>query len=136
MAMPDSDKKLSKLETLALQAFPNGGTQKKLSDEAHRLRKAGYKPFIPEKYQSKTDRKRSETKKTRPNPFKGANDVYLTKNKIAVTKTTNTTTKRSHTKTTQTKYYEQNPGNLKQLKSASGGTVRVGGSGNKYAILK
>ncbi len=72
------------------------------------------------------------TNHIRPNPFAGAKDIYLTKNKIAVTTTTNTSAKRSYKTVTQTKYYEQNPSNMKLLKAAGGGTVRVGRTGNNY----
>lgn len=74
-------------------------------------------------------------KTARKNPFTGATDVYLTKNKIAVTTTANKREKRSFKKTTQTKYYVQNADNIKQLKAASGGTVRVGRTGNNYKNL-
>ncbi len=74
-------------------------------------------------------------KSTRRNPFKGASDIYLTKNKIAVTTTANKREKRSFKKTMQTKYYVQNADNIKQLKAASGGTVRVGRTGNNYKNL-
>lgn len=63
-------------------------------------------------------------KKTRPNPFADADDIYITKNKIAVTKTKKTSAKRGYTKTTQTKYYAQNDSNLKQLKAAQSGAGR------------
>lgn len=73
-----------------------------------------------------------EVRKPRPNPFAGAEDIYVTKNKIAVTKTKKTSAKRGYAKTTQTKYYEQNDSNLKLLKSAQGDTVRVGRKSTKY----
>lgn len=73
-----------------------------------------------------------ERKTKRPNPFADADDIYITKNKIAVTKTKKTSAKRGYTKTTQTKYYAQNDGNLKQLKAAQGDTVREGRKGNNY----
>ena len=38
----------------------------------------------------------------RPNPFAGADDIYITKSKIAVTKTINRKTKRGFTKSAQT----------------------------------
>lgn len=76
-----------------------------------------------------------KSKTTRKNPFTGASDIYLTKNKIAVTTTTNAREKRSFKKTTQTKYYVQNSDNIKQLKAAGGGTVRVGRTGNNYKNL-
>ena len=74
-------------------------------------------------------------KPIRKNPFSGATDIYLTKNKIAVTTTANKREKRSFKKTTQTKYYVQNADNFKKLKAASGGTVRVGRTGNNYKNL-
>lgn len=73
-----------------------------------------------------------EVRKPRPNPFEGADDIYVTKNKIAVTKTKKSSAKRGYTKTTQTKYYAQNDSNLKQLKAVKGDTVRVGRKGNNY----
>lgn len=74
-------------------------------------------------------------KKVRPNPFAGADDIYLTKNKIAVTRTRKSSKKRGYVKTTQTKYYEQNAGNLKQLRAAQGDTVRIGRTGNKFGRI-
>ncbi len=71
-------------------------------------------------------------KSIRPNPFVGANDIYVTKNKIVVTTVKKTPTKRSYTKTTKTKYYEQNKSNLKLLKAAKVKTVRVGRKSNNY----
>lgn len=76
-----------------------------------------------------------EKKKARPNPFSGAKDVYVTTNKIAVTKSKNCRTARGFTKTTQTKYYEKNKENLKLLKQAQGGAVRVGRKGTRYAAI-
>lgn len=73
-----------------------------------------------------------EVRKPRPNPFAGADDIYVTKNKIAVTKTKKSSTKRGYTKTTQTKYYVQNDENVKLLKAAQGDTVREGRKGNNY----
>lgn len=73
-----------------------------------------------------------QEKAKRPNPFAGADDIYVTKNKIAVTKTKKTSAKRGYTRTTQTKYYAQNDSNLKQLKAAQGDTVRKGRKGNNY----
>ena len=84
---------------------------------------------------SKRMKAKKPTKTPRPNPFRGADDIYLTKNKIAVTKTTNTSAKRSHKTVTQTKYYKQNPSNIRLLKSAGGGTVRVGRKGNNYKSI-
>ena len=52
-AMPDSDLKLSKLETVGLKAFPNGSIQQEVRRESSRLRAAGFKIPIPEKYQPK-----------------------------------------------------------------------------------
>ena len=78
---------------------------------------------------------RRNKKATRKNPFAGASDIYLTKNKLAVTTTANKREKRSSKKTTKTKYYVQNADNVKQLKAASGGTVRVGRTGNNYKNL-
>lgn len=78
---------------------------------------------------------REQEKPLRPNPFEGADDIYVTKNKIAVTRTKKSKAKRGFTKTTQTKYYEQNDSNLKQLKAAQGDTVRVGRKGNNYRKL-
>ena len=79
--------------------------------------------------------KNTDCKKSRPNPFKGADDIYITKHKIAVTKTKKSTAKRCYTKTTQTKYYAQNDENLKLLKAARGNTVRVGRKGNNYSQI-
>lgn len=76
-----------------------------------------------------------EERKLRPNPFAGADDIYVTKSKIAVTKTKKASAKRGYTKTTQTKYYEQNDSNLKLLKAAQGDTVRVGRKGKGFKKL-
>ena len=76
-----------------------------------------------------------KTQKQRRNPFNGAKDLYLTKNKIAVTRTKNISAQRSHTTTEKTKYYEQNDSNIKLLKAATGGIVRVGRTGNNYKNL-
>ena len=70
-------------------------------------------------------------KPKRPNPFAGADDIYLTKSKIAVTKTKKSKAKRGYSKTTQTKYYEQNDSNLKLLKKAQGDAVRSGRKGTQ-----
>lgn len=79
-----------------------------------------------------TLRKVKQDKKVRPNPFEGAQDVYVTKNKIVVVKTETRSEKRGYTATTKTKYYVQNASNLKQLKAAQGDTVRVGRTGTNY----
>lgn len=191
-AMTDSNLKLSKLQTLALQAVPHSSTQRDLQAEINRLYKNGYKISIPEKYQPKSSAgnekfavkivgsksdpviyedkaqaekskrnaellgfemtiKKTKTKKTkrmkktahspttskklRPNPFAGADDVYVTKYKIAVTRTRNRRTKRGFSQTKQTKYYEQNSDNLKLLKAAKGNTVRVGRKGINYRTV-
>ena len=77
--------------------------------------------------------KKTQTKKaTRPNPFKGADDVYLTKNKIAVVRVESNRTERGYQTTKKVKYYAQNDGNLKQLKAAHGSKIAVGPSGNRY----
>lgn len=76
-----------------------------------------------------------QEKAKRPNPFAGADDIYVTKSKIAVTKTKKASAKRGYTKTTQTKYYEQNDSNLKLLKAAQGDTVRVGRKGKGFKKL-
>lgn len=77
----------------------------------------------------------TKQKPVRPNPFKGANDVYLTKNKIAVTRMTTKPTKRGYELTKKVKYYTKNDRNLKQLKSTVGDVVRVGRTGNRYAKI-
>ncbi len=71
------------------------------------------------------------SKVPRPNPFGNAEDIYITKNKIAVTKRKNSKGKRGFTQTTKTKYYEQNPDNLRQLKKVTT-SVRVGRTGKTY----
>ena len=86
----------------------------------------GYFGPLPEK---KCASKQNKPK--RPNPFEGADDIYVTKNKIAVTKTKKSKAKRGYTKTTQTKYYEQNESNLKLLKKAHGDAVRKGRKGTQ-----
>lgn len=53
-AMPDSDLKLSTLQTLAMQAAPRSSTQQDIQTEIDRLYKKGYKISIPKKYQSKS----------------------------------------------------------------------------------
>jgi hypothetical protein len=73
-------------------------------------------------------------KKRRINPFKNADDVYLTKNKIAVVKNKNTTTKRSHTHTETVKYYTRTDKNLAKLKQVTL-SVRVGRHGSEYEKL-
>lgn len=84
----------------------------------------------------KKQKKEKATNKTsRPNPFTGADDIYLTKNKIAVTTTTNASSKRGHTQIKKTKYYAQNASNIRLLKKAKGNTARVGRTGNNYASL-
>lgn len=74
-------------------------------------------------------------KAPRPNPFAGADDIYLTPNKIAVTTTKNTRTTRGFKQTRQTKYYEQNDCNTRLLKKANRNTVRVGRTGNNYRTV-
>lgn len=74
-------------------------------------------------------------KTVRPNPFAGADDIYVTKNKIAVTKTKKAKAARGFKKTTQTKYYARNRRNVKQLKAVQGDTVREGRKGTKYTRL-
>lgn len=76
-----------------------------------------------------------QEKTVRPNPFAGADDIYVTKNKIAVTKTKKAKAARGFKKTTQTKYYARNRRNVKQLKAAQGDTVRDGRKGTKYTRL-
>lgn len=76
-----------------------------------------------------------QEKTVRPNPFAGADDIYVTKNKIAVTKTKKAKAARGFKKTTQTKYYARNRRNVKQLKAVQGDTVRDGRKGNKYTRL-
>ena len=66
------------------------------------------------------------------NPFKGAKDVYLTKNKIAVTRIRNARTARGYEQVTKAKYYAKNSFNIKQLKATHGDVVRVGRTGNNY----
>lgn len=75
---------------------------------------------------------KKKSKPIRPNPFKGADDIYLTKNKIAVVSVESTSTPRGHVMVKKTKYYAQNDGNLKQLKAAQGDTIQVGRKGNKF----
>lgn len=106
----------------------------------NKSQKSGKPERAAKKAKVKPPKKQKEVKLAaertpRPNPFSGADDIYVTKNKIAVTKTQNTRAKRSFKKTTQTKYYEQNDGNLRLLKQATGDTVRVGRTGNKYKRL-
>ena len=84
------------------------------------------------KTKKKTRTKSSKPKTPRPNPFAGANDIYLTPHKIAVTTTASTAKKRGHTKTIKTKYYTQNASNIRKLKAAQGATVRVGRTGTNY----
>ncbi len=79
--------------------------------------------------------KAKKEKPLRPNPFEGADDIYVTKSKIAVTKTKKSKAKRGYTKTTQTKYYEQNESNLKLLKKAQGDAVRSGRKGTQIKKL-
>ena len=55
-----------------------------------------------------------KTKKAaRPNPFKGAKDVYLTKNKIAVVRVESKRSERGYEQTKKVKYYARNDSNLK-----------------------
>lgn len=103
------------------------------TDLKHPKTKSEAKP--PRIKKEKEQMKAKKEKNTRPNPFKGADDIYITKSKIAVTTTKHTNTKRGHKTVTQTKYYEQNESNKRLLKTASGGTVRVGRTGNKYKNL-
>ncbi len=74
----------------------------------------------------------ARSKKIRPNPFKGADDIYLTKNKIAVTNVTSKRTERGFELTKKVKYYTKNSSNLKLLKEGQGEVVRVGRTGNNY----
>ena len=83
----------------------------------------------------KTSPSTRKQKAPRPNPFAGADDIYITKNKIVVTNTKNTRTKRGFKQTTQTKYYEQNDSNTRLLKKANRNTVRVGRTGNVYRTV-
>lgn len=77
--------------------------------------------------------KKTQTKKAaRPNPFKGAKDVYLTKNKIAVVRVESKRSERGYEQTKKVKYYAQNDSNLKQLKAVHGSKIAVGPSGNRY----
>ena len=80
-------------------------------------------------------KKKTEPKTPRPNPFAGADDIYLTPNKIAVTKSVNRKSARGFTKVTKTKYYVQNDSNLRKLRKAKGNTVRVGRTGTNYTEI-
>lgn len=98
------------------------------------------KKVKPKKEQKmkKTSPRTTSTQKQkapRPNPFAGADDIYLTPNKIAVTTTKNTRTKRGFKQTRQTKYYEQNDCNTQLLKKANRNVVRVGRTGNNYRTV-
>ena len=70
-------------------------------------------------------------KKIRPNPFKGADDIYTTKNKIAVV--TMKTERRDNVNvlTTKTKYYTKNSRNLAMLREVDP-RVRRGRNGTSY----
>lgn len=89
-----------------------------------------------DKTQKTATRRTAPKQKTpRPNPFAGADDIYVTKNKIVVTNKKNTRTKRGFKQITQTKYYEQNDSNTRLLKKAKRNTVRVGRTGNNYRTV-
>lgn len=75
---------------------------------------------------------KAKAKALHPNPFKGADDVYLTKNKIAVVRVNSKRTERGYEQTKKVKYYTQNPNNIKQLKEVHGSTIAVGPTGNRY----
>ena len=66
------------------------------------------------KHAKANETKIKKGKKIRPNPFKGVDDVYLTKNKIAVTCVETQSEKRGYKTVEHTKYYVQSSSNLKQ----------------------
>lgn len=108
-------------------------TKKQAESAKHNGEALGYEVELKKVTIKKKDKKpHKEKKPLRPDPFAHADDVYVTKNKIAVTTITKKSAKRGYTKTTQTKYYVQSAANLRKLKAARGGTVRVGRTGNKY----
>ena len=74
-------------------------------------------------------------KEVRANPFKGATDVYLTKNKIAVTRDISKRKKRCNVKGTKTKYYTRNSSNMKLLKVACGSEIRRGRIGTNFESI-
>lgn len=70
-------------------------------------------------------------KKIRPNPFKGAADVYATKNKIAVVTIKTERKNNVNVQTIRTKYLSKNSRNLAMLRKVSP-SVRRGLNGTSY----